>query len=83
MRKFKKGTFVCCLWLDACSSDEWDDATSAADSLAPVPIVTVGILTEQTSEKIVIALNFDTINEKTSCIMMIPIKMIQKIKALT
>jgi hypothetical protein len=80
MRKFKRGEFALIEWLDACSYDEWEDSSDI--DLAPVLIISLGIVYDHTKEYITLALNYDRENELFSTLMCIPSGMIKSIKTL-
>jgi hypothetical protein len=77
-KKYKTGQYAVVEWIDACSSDEWEEANEI--SLSPQLIVTLGIIFEITRDKIVLAMNYDRENDSYSCMMAIPSGMILSIK---
>lgn len=77
----KPGTFVFVIWLDAFSEDAWVPEDEA--KIRPCEIHSVGMIVEHTAEHMTLALNHDTFNQNFSCIMTIPIGMIQRVKRLT
>lgn len=56
-------------WLDAESTDEWEDREMERSIK---PIKTVGHLVEEKDDQIVVAMNFDASNDKISMVMVIP-----------
>lgn len=69
-------------WWDAESNDTWLDRDSFIGS--PLPLIeTVGILLEENSKMVVLAQNYDSMNDKASMVMRIPKSMIDKMFAIT
>lgn len=62
-------------WDDAASLDEWTDI--AEIEAVGHRIVSVGFVLEESETAVVLALNIDTVSEKTSCVMFIPKGMIR------
>ena len=65
----------CIKWADAESIDQWESVKDINPDMFPI-IYSVGIVLRESEMCVVVALNFDSSNEKASCIMLIPKAMI-------
>lgn len=77
----KGGDFVFVKWLDAFSVDDWTPNDECSE-IKPCEIKSVGIVVENCSSHLTLALNFDTVNSNFSCILTIPRGMITAIRQL-
>lgn len=68
-------------WQDAQSQDGWVSIEEAVNDSLPM-IRTVGYLLKETKELIVVTMQLDTKNDKTSMVMTIPRAWIKRIKRL-
>lgn len=76
----KDGDFVYVEWLDAFSNDDWEHMDDA--KILPCLIISVGIVIDCQRTHLTLALNHDTFNNNTSCVITLPNGMITKIRKL-
>lgn len=69
------------IWFDAVSIDSWHVVEDLKQD-EPAEIYSVGYLIHETKNKITMALNLDSQNDKASCTMVIPKKWIKSVKVL-
>ena len=62
--------FVKVTWLDAESSDDWEDIKGPNRELRP--IISIGHMIEEYDDRIVIAMSIDNYNERCSMVKTIP-----------
>lgn len=79
--KYNAGDFLLVVWEDAVSFDDWSDRLES--DTPPPEIHSVGILVLKNKKYLTLALNHDTINDKLSCLMTIPLGMVKSIKKLS
>jgi len=65
-------------WIDPASEDAWIDRKDV--DMDYYLVESVGILVKETKNVLAIAVNVCAVNERTSCVMMIPKKCIMKRK---
>jgi len=64
-------------WADAESIDQWECVKNINPDMFPM-IYSAGYVLRESDKAVVMCLNFDSSNEKASCIMLIPKAMIVK-----
>jgi len=77
-KKKTKHTPTLVIWNDAYSEDDWTDE-SEVEKDQGVIVHSAGFLIKKTKTHIILALNHDVTNEKVSCTIYIPTKMVKKI----
>lgn len=66
-------------WLDAESSDEWEDRVQERSCSK---ITTIGHLIEESEEEMVLAMNFDSRNDSISMVMILPNHWVESVETL-
>lgn len=64
-------------WADAESIDNWESVEDLNPDWIPI-IYSIGFVLKESPQAVVMSLNFDSTNDKASCIMLIPKAMIRK-----